>query len=98
MRVEKGNLSIPQKMSTSPYEHEPPRRSLIVNLFMRLAKALNKGGFVTPHLFGGSDLSKVEWEYSNGCTFFESIEDYVSIDILDNKDVLDVGCGWGGKM
>jgi ubiquinone/menaquinone biosynthesis C-methylase UbiE len=85
----------------NPYhpDNEPPEEILLVNLFMQLTKLINQKNFVTPHLFGGSDLSKVEYEYNSAVpSFLEKIEDYISLDIFDNKDVLDVGCGWGGKM
>ena len=31
-------------------------------------------------------------------SFFYWIRDHVTMDFLDHKDVLDIGCGWGGKM
>ncbi len=84
----------------NPYhpDNEPPKKSLVVNLFMEFAKSINRGNFVTPHLFGGSNLSKVEYEYNFGHTFLEIVKEYASLDIFENKDVLDAGCGWGGKM
>ncbi len=91
-------LDIMNKISSSPYKPEPPKKSFAVSLFMKLGQFTKRGGYVTPHLSGGSNLSKVEWEYNAGNTFFERISEYVTMDILDNKDVLDVGCGWGGKM
>ena len=86
-----------KQLSTSPFEPEPPQKILAVNAFMALARRANKAVNSTPHLFGGSNLSKVEWEFKTGDSLFESIQDYLSID-MDNKHVLDVGCGWGGKM
>lgn len=84
----------------NPYhpDNEPPKKSLAVNLFMKFAKSINRGSFVTPHLFGGGNLSKVEYEYNFGHTFLEIVKEYASLDIFENKDVLDAGCGWGGKM
>lgn len=84
----------------NPYhpDNEPPKKSLAVNLFMKFAKSINRGSFVTPHLFGGTNLSKVEYEYNFGPTFLEIVEEYSGLEIFERKDVLDVGCGWGGKM
>ncbi len=92
------HFSTLRNMSSSPYDPELPKRSLIVNLFMKLAKSQNRANNYTPHLFGGTNLSKVEWEYTEAPTFLECIKDYVSIDVFHHKDVLDVGSGWGGKM
>ncbi len=84
----------------NPYhpDNEPPKKSLAVNLFMKVAQSINRASFVTPHLFGGSNLSKVEYEYNFGNTFLDIVNEYADLSIFENKDVLDVGCGWGGKM
>jgi ubiquinone/menaquinone biosynthesis C-methylase UbiE len=79
-------------------DNEPPKKSLAVNLVMKFAQSINRAAFVTPHLFGGSNLSKVEYEYDFGNTFLDIVKEYANLSIFDNKDVLDVGCGWGGKM
>jgi ubiquinone/menaquinone biosynthesis C-methylase UbiE len=39
----------------------------------------------------------VEWEYNQGPVFFNMLSPHFCIDSLHGKDVLDVGCGWGGK-
>lgn len=92
------DIDILKQMSSSPYEPEPPHRRLLVCFFMFLARILRKTGQYSPHLFKGDDLAKTEWEYvraSDG--LFRIIHDYVDINILNGKVVLDLGCGWGGK-
>jgi len=84
-------------MSGSPYGPEPPRRSLLVEGIVRLARSGRGSGIRTPHLFGGDDREKVSWEYGQGKTFFSSISPHAGIELLDGKEVLDAGCGWGGK-
>lgn len=69
----------------------------MVNAIVSLARLRGKTGYRSPHLFGGDDLSKVEWEYAQGASFFDSLSGLVSRDLLDGKEVLDAGCGWGGK-
>jgi 2-polyprenyl-3-methyl-5-hydroxy-6-metoxy-1,4-benzoquinol methylase len=86
-----------QSFSTSPYPPEPPRRSRLVNLSMAAARRLGREPYVTPHLHGGSSQEKVRWEYERAEEFWEVVGDAASPAILDGKDVLDVGCGWGGK-
>ena len=42
---------------------------------------------------------RTQYEYETAYnSFFYWIRDHVTMDFLDHKDVLDVGCGWGGKM
>jgi hypothetical protein len=38
---------------------------------MKLGQFTKRGGLVTPHLSGGSNLSKVEWEYNAGHIFLK---------------------------
>jgi 2-polyprenyl-3-methyl-5-hydroxy-6-metoxy-1,4-benzoquinol methylase len=76
---------------------EPPRKSLVVRAFLLLAKRTGSIGEATPHLFGGTDESKPRWEYEHGDEFVASLAGYVDLNLLRGKDVLDVGCGWGGK-
>ncbi len=42
---------------------------------------------------------RTQYEYDTAYnSFFWWLTDHVTMDVLDHKDVLDVGCGWGGKM
>ena len=84
-------------MSRSPYGPEPPRRSLLVESIVRIARSGRGTGSRTPHLFGGDDREKVAWEYGQGQAFFDSLSPFSGIELLDGKEVLDAGCGWGGK-
>jgi 2-polyprenyl-3-methyl-5-hydroxy-6-metoxy-1,4-benzoquinol methylase len=83
--------------AASPYTAEPPRRSLVVEAFMALAERRNKH-YYTPHTANGTDLDKVEFEYRGAQDFWDRISHVATMDVIDGKDVLDVGCGWGGKM
>ena len=86
-----------RKLSSSPYNPEVPKQHLLVNFFMVIARAFRRGGRITPHLYRGDNLSKVLYEYNNAHLFFDVLGRELSPDTLNNKEVLDVGCGWGGK-
>ena len=83
-------------LSTSPYNPEMPKKHLLVNFFMIIAKLCKAEGTITPHLYQGDNLSKVLYEYDNAI-FLDFLKIKLGSAFLDNKDVLDVGCGWGGK-
>jgi 2-polyprenyl-3-methyl-5-hydroxy-6-metoxy-1,4-benzoquinol methylase len=98
--MEEEQVSCPEMlraMTASPYNPEPPRKSLMVDLIMGVARILRKTSSVTPHLFGGSPSDKVEWEYGYAPVFLDILREHLGPDVLDGKDVLDAGCGWGGK-
>jgi 2-polyprenyl-3-methyl-5-hydroxy-6-metoxy-1,4-benzoquinol methylase len=88
------NIALLRARSTSPYAPEPPRKSVIVSALMRRRHS----ALQTPHLSGGSDLDKCRYEYDGADEFWSSLEGVVKPDVLRGRDVLDVGCGWGGKM
>lgn len=92
------NLRLLRSKSSSPYSPEPPKRSLVVQCLFRAAGMMNRTGYSSPHLCGGSDSEKVEWEYNQGNALLEAFAPHLSLDLVADKDVLDVGCGWGGKM
>jgi 2-polyprenyl-3-methyl-5-hydroxy-6-metoxy-1,4-benzoquinol methylase len=81
------------ELSKSPYPPEPPRRSVVVEAIMKVAGRPQ----VTPHLHGGTDAEKVLYEYERTPGFWEVIGEHVPLESLDGKDILDAGCGWGGK-
>jgi SAM-dependent methyltransferase len=64
---------------------------------MWLANRRGGASLVTPHLHGGSDREKVEWEYENAREFWQILDGFVSPEEFADKEVVDVGCGWGGK-
>lgn len=82
---------------TSPYAPEPPARSRIVSTLMWLANR-RQSKLETPHLHGGSDAAKVQYEYDGAQDFWDRIAHVIPLKALEDRDVLDVGCGWGGKM
>lgn len=84
-------------MTTRPYAVAPPVRSVRVDAIMALIDRTQRRPLVTPHLHGGDDVSKVAYEIATGWYFWSMIEHAVPIGVLDDKDVVDVGCGWGGK-
>src|SRR5947209_1680723 len=84
-------------MSTSPHPPEPPRRSVVVDAVMGLTARRRQSHVVTPHLHGGSMTDKVEWEYQRADSFWDALDGYCGPEVLVGKDVLDAGCGWGGK-
>ena len=87
-----------KRLSTSPYPPEPPKRSLLVEAFVRLARLSGHTASETPHLYGGADRAKVQWEYEQAPSYLQSMEGFFDPNLLRDRDVLDVGCGWGGKM
>jgi SAM-dependent methyltransferase len=91
------HLSYLRTLSSSPYDPEPPRQNLFVNLIYRLAKLLGRTSYTSPHLFSGSNADKVQWEYNEGAASTEALAAY-GVSDFSGLDVLDVGCGWGGKM
>ena len=64
---------------------------------MRVTTRFGRRVHSTPH-YGGSDEDKVEYEYAAADDFWEAMEYRVTLADLSGKDVLDVGCGWGGKI
>jgi len=86
-----------RKLSSSPYNPETPKQRLLVNFFMVIARVFRRGGRITPHLYRGDNLSKVLYEYNNAHLFFDVLGRELSLNALNNKEVLDAGCGWGGK-
>ncbi len=84
-------------MSTSPHPPEPPRQNRAVDALMALATRRRHGSVVTPHLHGGSSIEKVEWEYARADSLWDALRGFFGPELLAGLDVLDAGCGWGGK-
>ena len=82
---------------TSPFPPEPARRSRVVDAAMWLSRRRAATVLETPHLHGGSDEDKVEYEYASPDSFWHAFGGDPGPSDLDGKRVLDVGCGWGGK-
>jgi SAM-dependent methyltransferase len=94
--VERAQL---EKLRTRPYPLEPPRQSRRVDAVMALSRRLGVGRpAVTPHLHGGTNLDKIRYEYDNAEVFWELLDGVFDRDELRDRDILDLGCGWGGKM
>lgn len=83
--------------SQSPYDPELPTRSLLVDILVALDRKLGNKPHRTPHLSGGSNLDKTEWEYAGAPAFFNGVQSFLKLEDLNGRDVLDAGCGWGGK-
>jgi 2-polyprenyl-3-methyl-5-hydroxy-6-metoxy-1,4-benzoquinol methylase len=84
-------------LSSSPYPPAAPRRHRLVSAIARFANRGNRAALVTPHLSGGTNEAKVEYEYKGATVFWEEIGSSFDPKSMSGKDVLDVGCGWGGK-
>lgn len=84
-----------KELTTSPYPPEPPRRSLLVDLTMEVSRRRSSATCITPHLRGGSAADKVQYEYEQAAEFWAGFKPHM--DLLAGRDVLDIGCGWGGK-
>jgi 2-polyprenyl-3-methyl-5-hydroxy-6-metoxy-1,4-benzoquinol methylase len=64
---------------------------------MRVARRGTNRQGVTPHLSGGDDSAKVRWEYEGASDFWTVFGGVVGPEVFRGRDVLDIGCGWGGK-
>jgi 2-polyprenyl-3-methyl-5-hydroxy-6-metoxy-1,4-benzoquinol methylase len=84
-------------LSSSPFPPEPPRRSLVVDAVVSLSRRLGERELVTPHLHHGSDLDKAAYEYAGADELWPAFGGSVVPEVLHDRDVLDAGCGWGGK-
>ncbi|HEV2974634.1 MAG TPA: class I SAM-dependent methyltransferase [Solirubrobacteraceae bacterium] len=84
--------------SNSPFSPEPPRRSRIVDVIFAVAQRGRYSAHETPHLYGGLDVDKTRYEYEGTDEFWSAFAKVVRLDDLSGCDVLDVGCGWGGKV
>ena len=94
--LEEGVERLEQLRSGSPYPVEPPRRSPIVNAFMRMAD--HTGHRVTWPEYGSHTTALVQVEYdSDTRNFWAAFEGEVDLSDLEGADVLDIGCGWAGK-
>jgi 2-polyprenyl-3-methyl-5-hydroxy-6-metoxy-1,4-benzoquinol methylase len=86
-----------ERLHGSVFPPEPPRRTRAVEAIVRLSRWRGDTAFVTPHLHHGSDRAKVDLEYGEADTFWEVFAGAATGATLRDKDVLDLGCGWGGK-
>jgi 2-polyprenyl-3-methyl-5-hydroxy-6-metoxy-1,4-benzoquinol methylase len=79
---------------------EPPRRSLAAWAVMKLSSRLGTLS-ATPQqdlsLWNEADTSKAAYEYGYAEEFWIWFDGHISARDLADKDVLDAGCGWGGK-
>lgn len=85
-----------EEMSSSPFRPETPRKSLAVDAIMRVVEG-RRPQLKTPHLHGGSNREKVLYEYDSADLLSGVADTPLPIGALAGKDVIDVGCGWGGK-
>jgi 2-polyprenyl-3-methyl-5-hydroxy-6-metoxy-1,4-benzoquinol methylase len=84
-------------LSSTDLELEPPRRSRVVDAVMAIARRRTHAALITPHVHGGSARDKIHYELSAVDEFWSCFEGATTPADLTNRDVLDVGCGWGGK-
>lgn len=77
-------------------KYEPARRSLRVELLMRVGTRLGTRADWPDYQMKEQDLPRGEYEYDNR-GFWAAFAGAVTEADLAGKDVLDIGCGWGGK-
>lgn len=79
---------------------EPPRRSRVVDLLVWFDHKLRKNvTYYSPHSCGGSFTNRVQYEYDHAEDFiYDMKQEGLDLTIFDGKKVLDIGCGWGGKL
>lgn len=81
----------------SPYPFEPPRRSLLVDAWMAIAR--RRGWYASWPDYGSPSTELVQLEYDSGYrTFWDGFRGVLAPADLAGKDILDVGCGWAGKI
>jgi 2-polyprenyl-3-methyl-5-hydroxy-6-metoxy-1,4-benzoquinol methylase len=76
--------------------YEPARRSLRVELMMRVANRVGARTAWPDYAGRGIQLSRGEYDYDNR-GFWAAFGGVVTEADLKGKDLLDVGCGWAGK-
>lgn len=64
---------------------------------MAISSRFGRTGLTTPHMHHGSAEEKVLYEYAGTEDFWNAFGDAAGPVDLDGKDVVDIGCGWGGK-
>ena len=76
--------------------YEPAQRSVRVELMMRAANRMGARAAWPDYGGKGIELSRGEYEYDNR-GFWDAFGGTVTEADLRDKDLLDIGCGWGGK-
>jgi 2-polyprenyl-3-methyl-5-hydroxy-6-metoxy-1,4-benzoquinol methylase len=76
--------------------YEPARRSVRVELMMRVANRLGARAVWPDYDRKGSELPRSEYEYDNR-GFWEAFSGAITEADLSGIALLDIGCGWGGK-
>lgn len=51
----------------------------------------------SPHLHGGSNVEKLVYEFEAAHDLWPTLAPAAGLESLADKDLLDLGCGWGGK-
>jgi SAM-dependent methyltransferase len=98
--MQKSDLaSIRALVQSTPYPPALPRRSVWVNLAMWLGQRTGGMSTYTPHSCGGTDDAKVQYDYDQEIeeSFWDIVRDHAPSGVLEGADLLDIGCGWGGK-
>ena len=86
-----------RRRCSGPHPPEPPRAHALVTLAATLAARRPSSSRRTPHLCGGADREKTQFEYDLARSFLENYEPWLPRAAMAGKAVLDLGCGWGGK-
>jgi ubiquinone/menaquinone biosynthesis C-methylase UbiE len=84
-------------LSAATFDPAPPVRNRAVDGVMALAARTRSSAHITPHIHGGSARDKILFELRAVDEFWASFEGAATPADLTDRDVLDVGCGWGGK-
>jgi SAM-dependent methyltransferase len=92
------NLQIPWAERLQHSDYQPPKKHWLVTAITRWVYSHNPRTIISPLTHGGTDDQCRDYEFAGAYLYFINLKmGGVTLDLLEGKDVLDLGCGFGGK-